>query len=149
MEPNFATVADALEHFKQLAASLATNVSDLEADKATAEKLMAEADARANDLSGKLEAANGLIATGNAALADLTAKLTFAETAKVEAEKAHAKLKEAVALNPAFADAAAGRAPVKEPDTTAKQQMTLKDFNALSPADKMAFSVNGGKLIEG
>ena len=120
-----------------------------EADKATAEKLMAEADARANMLHTALESHKDVIAKADGAIADLTAKLTASETAKAEAEKAHAKLAADVARNPAFADASAGRKPVAEPNTTAKNQMTLDDFNALSPADKMAFSINGGKLIEG
>lgn len=139
MEPNFATVADTLDHYKAQLSDLTAKVATLEADKATAEKLMTEADARATDISGKLEAANVLITTGNAALADLTAKLTASETAKAEAEKAHAKLAADVARNPAFADASAGRPPVNEPTTTsANAEELFAQYHALTKSDPVA-----------
>jgi chromosome segregation ATPase len=131
MEPKFDTVADELTAYKAQLTDLSAKVVTLESDKATAEKLMGEADARASELAGKLAAAGELIAKADGTVADLTAKLTASETARAEAEQARAKLADAVARNPAYADANAGRKPVGEPDGQSDSDLWA-EYNALT-----------------
>lgn len=138
---------------QQLSAALAA------AKAATAEKEKALADAKAaSDLAEQAQAAltakANELATVSAELATTKAAL---ESEKVSANEARAKntelqaqfdrLKAAVASNPAMADAAAGRPPVSGDGSNApKKTMTLAEFNARTPAERMAFSVNGGKI---
>jgi ABC-type transporter Mla subunit MlaD len=137
------TIAD---QFADALAQVASLSADLKAANELTEQAqgqLAAKDAQLSELSGKLEAANGLIATGNAALADLAAKLTAAETAKADAEKQAANLKNAVEKNPAFAHAAAGRKPVEDVGSDPGSGANLvEQLSAISdPTERTRFRV--------
>ena len=126
------TIADQITDALAQVASLSADLKAANELTAEAQGQLAAKDAQLTEISGQLEAANGLIQTGNAALADLAAKLTAAETAKADAEKQAADLKNAVEKNPAFAHAAAGRKPVEDVGAGESSSDPWAEYNALS-----------------
>jgi len=126
------------------------------------------------DLSAKLEtaAANAKAAEelANAAQVEISAKEASLKNladkfAALEAEKAKAeqdakdadakasesaeklaKLEKAVASNPAFADASAGRQPITSPAGKSFNQVSAEEFRQMSPEQKTAFAKSGGRI---
>lgn len=145
------TVIEQLKEAQAAIAALTTERDNLKAsldaltgEKATAEKLAADAakaledskaqaDKDAADLSAKLQAESDAKAT--------------AEKAKAESDAELAKLKAAVAGNPAFADAAAkGAKPVADVGPEIPKTITKAEWDKLDPKQKMNLSIHGTRI---
>ncbi len=122
----------------------AEKAKQLTAEKATAEKLAADAAKALEDAKAKADKD----------AADLSAKLqaesdskSAAEKAKAESDAELAKLKAAVAGNPAFADAAAkGAKPVADVGPEIPKTITKAEWDKLDPKQKMNLSIHGTRI---
>lgn len=139
-----------VEQAAALKSELATIRADLDKAKqdATAAQALADeagknVEAKAAEITNLKDALAGQQAATTAAGSERDA--AKAELAKVSAELAELKAK--VADNPAFAHASAGRPALKIEAQHRSKTLSIQEFNALSAAEKSAFSINGGKIV--
>ena len=132
------TIAQKFEAAESTIAELSAKVERLTADKTAAETLATEAQGL---LTLQAETSQQLAAQLDATRADWEKAQFDRDAAKAEADKVAkelADLRATVATNPAFAHAAAGRAPVSEPAETSSDLWA--EYNALqSPVARAEF----------
>lgn len=128
-------LAAALEAVTAAKSDTAKALADAKAATELAEQAQASLTAKADELAK----VSGELATTKAALeAESTAKAA-AEKAQAETAAKLEKLQSAVATNPAFADAAAGRAPVASaPVNTRSKEEIATEYKRLASSDPNA-----------
>lgn len=143
-----------VEQLAEAQSAILALTTERDAFKASVEKLTCEKTAAEQAAQDAAKAKADAIALADKTAADLTAKLEAESAAKATAEKAQAetaaelaKIKAAVATNPAFADAAAkGATQVADVGRDAVKSMPHSEYRKLSPREQADLARSGVSL---
>jgi chromosome segregation ATPase len=138
-------------------AALTEKVQGLEASLESAQTEISDMTAALTERTADLENAIGELATIKAQLDSITAERDTLTASLAEAQSKVTELEADIVTANTSAEARAaeivaqaGIAPVEataDENLTPSNEKTLNEFNQLTPADRMAFVRNGGKII--
>lgn len=140
-------------HLKQIDA-IGAELQTAIAEKAEAERLLAETKNELAIAGQALESAKMQLEAQAATVADVQSQLEVATNAVIEAKDEAAKAAEITAekieLEASRLLAASGHPPIKVPKSENqgnKKQISKEDFDRMTPAEKSSFSRNGGRIV--